>query len=142
MAISVTFTFNWSYFMSKYSFSFRTSIMSSIFALTMSTFFIIICLIGCGAYTKFIKTGTSMPAKMDDCPIEVFNSNLPERKYDELGILEGDGSDTFEDVLPKLIQEACRAGGDAIIIKTIQKYVYDSDKSLIHVTATVIMWQE
>lgn len=99
--------------------------------------------LGCGPTINFMQTGPSIVAKSNDCLIEVFNSTIPERKYKELGILESDGGigfNMFEDVLPKLKKEACQKGGDAIIIKSIQKYVSDKDDRHIYVTATVIKW--
>jgi len=99
---------------------------------------------GC-ASAKFIRTGPSYAAKPEDCPIEVFTSKKPDRKYEELGIIEGEGTwgaDSMEMILPKMKQEACRAGGDAIILLSQQKYVdRDSDENL-NVTATVIKWIE
>ncbi len=99
--------------------------------------------LGCGPSINFIQTGPPMAAKSTNCSIEVFNSTNPERKYKELGILEGEGQygyDTFVEVLPKLKEEACEKGGDAIIIKNIQKYVIGKDGENIYVTATVIKW--
>ena len=103
----------------------------------------IVLLGGCSS-AKFIKTGTSMAAKADGCDIEVFNSKLPDREYEELGIIEGEGffgSDTLEKVLPKMKIEACRAGGDAIILKPGQKY-FDGLDDKLNVTATVIRWKD
>ena len=102
-----------------------------------------VLLVGC-ASAKFIKTGPSMPAKPDDCDIEIFTSKLPDRQYEELGIIEGDtyfGADSLEEVLPKMKREACRAGGDAIILKSTQKTVED-DISNLNVIATVVRWTD
>ncbi len=114
---------------------------------SLSHFIVIILammLLGGCASAKFIKTGPSFDAKPDDCNIEIFNSKLPDRDYVELGILEGEGSlgaDSMEEVLPKLKQEACRAGGDAIILKSSQKvFADDFDDLSLNVTATVIKW--
>jgi hypothetical protein len=124
--------------------------MNQIFLLTkktniikhLSSVLITIFIFGCGTSTKFIKTGKLINAKSNDCYIEVFNSKIPERKYEELGILESEGNygyDNLEDVLPELKKKACSNGGDAIIIKNIQKYFEDSNEK-IYVTATVIKW--
>ena len=97
---------------------------------------------GCTS-AKFIQTGQSYTSKPDDCVIEVFSTKLPDREYEELGLLEGEGflgGDTMEMILPKLKAEACKAGGDAIILKSAQKYVNDMDDENMHVTATVIKW--
>ena len=130
--------------MDKNSMSLSNSILSKYFIFVMSLLLIITILIGCSVSAKFIKTGPSVDAKSSDCPIEIFNSKVPEREYVELGILEGEGMfglASVEKVLPKLKEEACRAGGDAIIIKTVQKYVDDSDDTKIHIIATVIKWR-
>ena len=97
---------------------------------------------------KFISTGSSYDARPDDCPIKVFSSKQPERGYEELGILEGEGSlgaDTLEKILPKMKREACRAGGDAIILMASQKAVKvwdDTSDEKLHVTGTVVRWTE
>ena len=104
-------------------------------------------LAGC-ASAKFIATGPTYPARADDCDIEVFSSKPPEREYEELGIIEGEGSfgaDSLEDVLPKMKREACRAGGDAIILTSSQKSVEiygESSDEQLNATATVIRWIE
>ena len=121
-----------------------------VFCITLSLTAII--LLSACASAKFVATGKSYPAKPDNCDIEVFTSKLPDREYEELGIIEGEGSlgsDSFSEVLPKMKVEACRAGGDAIILLTSQKSVdvtggneniMSSDK--LNVTATVIRWKE
>ena len=99
---------------------------------------------GC-ASANFIQTGKSYSAKADDCEIEVFSSKTPDREYEELGLLEGEGflgGDTMEMLLPKLKKEACKAGGDAIILQSYQKYVDEIDDANLNVTATVIRWTE
>lgn len=118
----------------------KKSIISNLlFVLIISEF-----IVGCGISTNFIQTGKTYNVKSKDCSIEVFNSKTPERKFEELGILESKGNyghATFEDVLPNLKEKACLNGGDAIIIKNIQKYFEDSNET-IYVTATVIKWLE
>jgi hypothetical protein len=100
---------------------------------------------GCAA-ARYVPTGSVYAAKSDNCPIEVFSSKSPDREYEEIGIIEGEGwlgGDTLADVLPKMKVEACRAGGDAIIITSNQKTpnVYDgTSDSELNVTATVIRW--
>ena len=105
---------------------------------------------GC-ATANFVPTGGTAPARSEDCPIEVFSSQRPDRAYVELGILEGQGSlgkESLRDVLPELKKEACRAGGDAIILGTSQisaKVMGSGDgfiglRDELNVTATVIRW--
>jgi len=97
---------------------------------------------GC-ASARYIQTGMSLPPKPDDCDIEVFSSKLPERDYDELGIIEGEGSfgaDSLEDVLPKMMIEACRAGGDALILNSSDRFSTDVDDTRLAAMATVVRW--
>ena len=105
--------------------------------------------LGACASAKFVATGSPHPARADDCDIEIFISKMPDREYEELGIIEGEGSlgaDTLEKVLPKMKREACRAGGDAMILTSNQKFSsaigdeLDDDK--LSSTATVIRWTE
>ena len=97
---------------------------------------------------KFVQTGSLYPAHPDDCDIEVFSSKQPDREYEELGILEGEGSmgfDSLEKVLPKMKIEACRAGGDAIILMSSQKSAdifSDGSDDQLNVMATVIRWTD
>lgn len=126
-------------FCSTNSFSYLAAIMLALCALSA------MMLLGGCASAKFIRTGPSLAAKPDDCQIEVFTSKMPDREYEELGILEGEGffgGDTMEMILPKMKREACRAGGDAIILKSYQKYVDSSSDENLTVTATVIRWTE
>ena len=108
---------------------------------------LIIIILSC-ASAKFIATGSSYPARDDNCSIEVFSSKIPDRAYEELGVIEGEGSfgyDTLEKVLPKMKIEACRAGGDAIILMSSQKSVDiydDSSDEQLNVMATVIRWTD
>ncbi len=106
---------------------------------------------GC-ASARFVGTGSAYPSKPENCEIEVFSSKNPSRDYEELGIIEGEGSlsfDTLEKVLPKMKVEACKAGGDALILLSSGKSVHvsgfgdhtDSDDHL-NVTATVIRWKD
>ncbi|MFA6470759.1 MAG: hypothetical protein WCU00_01860 [Candidatus Latescibacterota bacterium] len=100
-------------------------------------------LLGGCASAKFISTGTSAAAKADGCQIEIFDSKLPDHDYEELGVIEGDGfmgAATLEKVLPKMKIQACRAGGDAIILKTSQKF-YNGLDDKFFITATVIRWK-
>lgn len=115
--------------------------------LTLIAIVSIIMNISCSS-AKFISTGSSYPALAEDCPIEVFSTKLPDREYEELGVIEGEGSlghDTLEKILPKMKREACKAGGNAIILTSRQKSADlfdDSGDEQLNVTATVIRWIE
>ncbi len=115
--------------------------------LVLSSLLCIMFLFGCATSgnATFIKTGPSMTSKPVNCAIKVFSSKIPERKYEELGLLEIEGSlrdAVLEIVLPKLKEKACNIGADAIIIKSIQKYMDESNIENLYVTATAIVWVE
>lgn len=99
---------------------------------------------GC-AHAWFTPTGTPYPPKPDDCAIEVYTTGIPDREYEELGILEGesgwfDGAN-MSDLLPEMKIEACRAGGDALVIHMSQRYASGEDADdKIYSSATVIRW--
>ena len=99
---------------------------------------------GCVGAT-YIQTGAVYPARSRDCAIEVFSTGLPDRDYEEIGILEGEGSlwkADMEDVLPKLMEEACLAGGHAIVLQSVQKYARGEDgDDAFYASATVIRWE-
>ena len=110
-------------------------------------------LVGCATAT-FVPTGDRYTAKPEDCAIQVFSSKLPDRGYEEIGILEGKGSlgkSSLENVLPKMKNEACLVGGDAIILGSSQMNTRVvgsvengniSSQEELNVTATVIRWIE
>ena len=127
-------------FCSTNSFSNITVGMLLLYALS------VMMLLGGCATARFIKTGPNYASKPDECEIEVFSSKIPDREYKELGILEAEGflgGDSMELILPKMKREACRAGGDAIILKSYQKYVdQNSSDANLNVMATVIRWTE
>ena len=94
---------------------------------------------------NFVPTGASYAPRAPDCRIEVFSSSLPERPYEELGIIEGEGSAwkaDMEDVLPLLKEEACLAGGDAIILNPGQRYATGEEgMENLYSFSTVIRWK-
>ena len=94
---------------------------------------------------EFIRTGASYPPKPEDCEIMVFTSRLPDRDYEEIGVIEGEGTDwrsSLEDVLPEMKHKACRAGGDAIIVTESRRSTFreSNDAMRLDVMATVIRW--
>jgi hypothetical protein len=96
---------------------------------------------GCVSAT-FVPTGTVYPAKAADCEIQVFSSAVPDRPYEEVGIVEGEGEfwkSDLEDVLPKLKEEACAGGGDGIILFSSDTFAEgDAGIRVQRVSATVI----
>jgi hypothetical protein len=95
---------------------------------------------------RYVPTGGTYTARPPHCPVEVFTSGPPHREYYEIGILEGEGSlwkADLEDVLPRLREEACLAGGDALILLSSTKYARgDDDGDDLYAVATVIRWAE
>ncbi|MGE0158512.1 MAG: hypothetical protein AB7T31_03815 [Gemmatimonadales bacterium] len=94
---------------------------------------------------SYVPTAAALPPKPRDCEIQVFSAGPPQRPYQELGILEGKGSfssSDLEDVLPKLREEACLVGGDAIVLLSAQRVGGDADDldEELHAFATVIRW--
>ena len=100
---------------------------------------------GCVSAT-FIPTQSAVyPSKDRHCNIEVFSSAVPDREYEEIGIVEGEGSawkSDLEDVLPKLMEEGCLARGNALIIQTSSTFSEGSEGIRVQrVSATVIRWK-
>lgn len=98
------------------------------------------------AGANFVPTSSYVhPARSADCPIEVFSTQLPDRDYDEIGLVEGEGTlwkSDLSDVLPKLKEEACLAGGDALILGGEQKFGQGKDNHpVLRSVATVIRWR-
>lgn len=102
-------------------------------------------LAGC-VTVSYVPTTSPFPPKPRDCEIQVFSAAPPQRAYQEIGILEGEGSfwnADLEDILPKLREEACLAGGDAIVLLSAQRVRGDDDDldEELHAFATVIRWE-
>ena len=100
---------------------------------------------GCVSATFIPTQGAAYPAKSRYCEIEVFSSAVPNREYEEIGIVEGEGSAwkaDLEDVLPKLKEEGCRAGGDALIMQSSDTFSQGRDGIRTQrISATVIRWK-
>lgn len=105
-------------------------------------------LLGACVGAKFIPTGAAYPAKDPDCTIEVYSAGPPDRAFEELGVLEangGWGKASLEDVLPKLEEEACIAGGDALVLQSAHRYESRTDgwnTTSLFAVATVIRWTD
>jgi hypothetical protein len=106
---------------------------------------------GC-ASAKFIPTSGLYPAKPENCDIEVFTSRVPDRPYEEIGVIEGEGSlgaDSLQEVLPEMLKAACKAGGDALILISSDVSVnvgggddFIGSSQELHTLATVIVWTD
>lgn len=105
---------------------------------------LVLALSGCVS-VSYVPTSAALPPKPKDCEIQVFSAGPPQRAYEEVGILEGKGSfwnADLEDVLPRLREEACLAGGDAIVLISAQRVSGGEDDidEELHAFATVIRW--
>ena len=100
---------------------------------------------GCVSATFIPTQSAAYPSKDRHCNIEVFSSAVPDREYEEIGIVEGEGSAwkaDLEDVLPKLKEEGCRAGGDALIMESSDTFSQGRDGIRTQrISATVIRWK-
>jgi hypothetical protein len=101
---------------------------------------------GCVSATFIPTQGAAYPSKDRHCNIEVFSSAVPDREYEEIGIVEGEGSawkSGLEDILPKIIGEGCLAGGDALIIQSSDTFSEGRDGMKVQrISATVILWND
>ena len=94
---------------------------------------------------SFVQTGATHSPRSRYCAIEVFSSQNPDREYDEIGIIEGTGTlwkADLDDVLPKMKEEACLVGGEALIMGSSNVYTEGKENTRSQrVTATVIRWK-
>ena len=94
---------------------------------------------------RCVPTRSVYPSKGRYCEIEVFSSAAPDREYEEIGIVEGEGNlwkAKLEDVLPKLVEEGCLAGGDAIIMQSNDIFSEgEAGVRVQRISATVIRWK-
>lgn len=100
---------------------------------------------GCVRAT-FVPTGTVAAPRPTECGVQVFSSALPERPYEEIGIVEGEGKwwkSDLEDILPKLTEAACLAGGDALILVSNNLWAEGEHGStrVQRVYGTVVRWK-
>ena len=100
---------------------------------------------GCVSATFIPTQAAAYPSKSSSCEIEVFSSAVPDREYEEIGIVEGEGSawkSGLEDILPKIMGEGCLAGGDALIIQSSDTFSEGRDGMKVQrISATVIRWK-
>ena len=101
---------------------------------------------GCVSATFVPTQSTPYPPRGMYCEIEVISTRVPEgKRYQELGIVEAEGSawkSDLEDLLPKMMQEGCLAGGDALIIQSSDTYTEGREGIPVQrISATVIRWE-
>ena len=116
--------------------------------LRLASFLAMIVLAGGCVNATFIPTqSTAYPPKGMYCEIEVISSGVPEgKRYEELGIVEAEGSawkSDLEDLLPKMMEEGCLAGGDALIMRSSDTYSSGGRDGVPvqRISATVIRWE-
>ena len=101
---------------------------------------------GCVTATFVPTVGTAYPARPVDCELEIFSSAIPDREYEEIGIVEAEGSawnSDLEDVLPAMREEACLAGGDGIILQRGDTFTEGDDGMRVQrIIATVFRWSQ
>lgn len=101
---------------------------------------------GCLNATYIPTNITAQPARNMQCDIEVISAGVPEDKmFEELGIVEAEGSwwkSDLEDLLPKMMEQGCLAGGDALILQSSDMYSVGEDSTIPvqRISATVIRW--
>ena len=107
---------------------------------------VIILMGGCVSATFVPTQSPPYPPRGMYCEIEVISTGVPEgKRFQELGIVEAEGSawkSDLEDLLPKMMQEGCLAGGDALIIRSSDTYAEGRDGIPVQrISATVIRWE-
>ena len=102
---------------------------------------------GCLNATYIPTSITAQPARNIQCEIEVISAGVPEDKtFEELGNVEAEGSwwkSDLEDLLPKMMEQGCLAGGDALILQSSDMYSVGDANGMIpvqRISATVIRW--
>jgi hypothetical protein len=120
--------------------------MKKLQRLSNSAFCVLVSLVSGGCLSaSFVQTGASKhPPRGKYCAIEVFSSRIPDRDYDEIGIVEGTGSlwkADMDDVLPRMKEEACLVGGEALIMGSSDTFTEGENTRSQRVTATVIRWK-
>lgn len=106
--------------------------------------------IGCATEVgHFSFIGKAYPAKPANYPVEVFTNSLPSRPFDRVAILdvhcEAQGWQTpnlKDNGLPKLLEQARKAGCDAIIeIEARKPANWTFETKTIHFTGTGIVYK-
>ena len=76
---------------------------------------LLVGLAACGPTSHSVRTGPELSPKAPDCEVQVFLSQRPDRKYEEVGQVEAAGHSSFAELIPLLRKEACKLGADAVI---------------------------
>jgi hypothetical protein len=91
--------------------------------------------------------GAPQAAKPDDCEVQIVRGSKPDREFIRIARLDVHvahatwSQPTFEDVLPELRKQACRAGADAVVdIEELTSRYLETRR--LHVIGTAIKWKE
>ncbi|MDE0806136.1 MAG: hypothetical protein OSA24_01180 [Longimicrobiales bacterium] len=100
---------------------------------------------GCLSANFTPTSGSLYEPRPSDCDIEVFSSGPPDRAFEEIGVLEGQGKAwkaELRDVLPVMMEEGCQAGGDAIVMTSSNTFA-EGEAGIANqrITATLIRWK-
>jgi hypothetical protein len=114
-------------------------------ATTRGGLFAIVLMLGACVQAQFVQTSRSVyPPRAPDCDMEVFATGVPDHPYEEIGIVEGEGDwwkSDLADVLPRLKEEACLAGGDALVLGESDRYAQGEEGiPVLRTQAVVIRW--
>lgn len=93
------------------------------------TFALLIALLaGCATMDTTRLTDKVYPAKPADCPIRVYTLR-PSERFEEIALLNGQDWASLDSIIPRLKEEACALGADAIVITHSRPYTstYGSD---------------
>lgn len=73
-------------------------------------------LAGCMATPKVIRFGPSFGSKSPNAPVEVFQTRVPDRPYQEIALISvGDTDDDY--CMEQILLKARELGADAVILK-------------------------
>ncbi len=89
---------------------------SHLIAVTAAAFLVA----GCSPGWAFTQTGPAAPTRPTSCQVRLLTT-APDQPYVELGILDQDGHGDIRnagDFLQSVRPHVCRAGGNAIVVRT------------------------
>jgi hypothetical protein len=90
--------------------------------------------------------GQPYPSRPEDCEVEVYKTEKPNREFIKISRLDAHKEKThfigssLEGVLPELKKQACLSGADAII-DILERSSWVGETRVYHVTATGIKYK-
>lgn len=85
--------------------------------LLILTFFLAVLIAGCSASFSFTPTGTTAPARAEDCNVQLLPAR-PDQPHRQLGVLDQSGHGDIRNAgefLRAVRAQVCAAGGNGII---------------------------